>query len=46
MPVIVKTPTYDTEFYAEVGIQDAECPETVLARGRAVLRGEDNAEGI
>jgi len=42
MPVVVKTRTYGTpEFYAELGVQDAEAPEDVLERGRAVLRGDD-----
>jgi DNA helicase HerA-like ATPase len=45
MPVVVKTRTYGTpEFYAEMGVQE-EDPETVLKRGRKVLRGEDD-EGI
>ena len=47
MPVVVKTRTYGTpEFYAEMGVREAEDPETVLARGRAVLRGEDDWEEI
>jgi DNA helicase HerA-like ATPase len=42
MPVVVKTRTYGTpEFYAELGGQEAEAPEDVLKRGRAVLRGGD-----
>jgi DNA helicase HerA-like ATPase len=42
MPVVVKTRTYGTpEFYAELGVHDAESPEDVLKRGRAVLRGDD-----
>jgi DNA helicase HerA-like ATPase len=46
MPVVVRTRTYGTpEFYAEMGIQEEE-PETVLARGRAVLRGVEDEEGI
>jgi DNA helicase HerA-like ATPase len=41
MPVVVKTRTYGTpEFYAAMGT-GAENPEEVLARGRAVLRGEE-----
>jgi DNA helicase HerA-like ATPase len=41
MPVVVKTRTYGTpEFYAEMGGQ-VDDPEQVLARGRAVLRGDD-----
>jgi DNA helicase HerA-like ATPase len=46
MPVVVRTRTYGTpEFYAEMGVR-AENPEAVLARGRAVLRGEDDGDGI
>jgi hypothetical protein len=45
MPVVVHTRTYGTpEFYAEMGVGEMEDPEAVLARGRAVLRGDD--EGI
>jgi len=41
MPVVVKTRTYGTpEFYAALGTQEDEDPEAVLARGRALLRGE------
>jgi len=44
MPVVVRTRTYGTpEFYAEMG-QREEAPEAVLARGRAVLRGENEVE--
>jgi len=47
MPVVVRTRTYGTpEFYAEIGVQEADDPEAVLARGRAVLRGEDSVEEI
>ena len=47
MPVVVRTRTYGTpEFYAAMGVREAEDPEAVLARGRAVLRGEEDAEGI
>ena len=47
MPVVVRTRTYGTpEFYAAMGVRGAEDPEAVLARGRAVLRGEEDAEGI
>ncbi|NIV35386.1 MAG: DUF87 domain-containing protein, partial [Anaerolineae bacterium] len=46
MPVVVRTRTYGTpEFYAEMGVR-AEDPEAVLARGRAVLRGEEDGDGI
>jgi DNA helicase HerA-like ATPase len=42
MPVVVKTRTYGTpEFYAELGVQEAEDAEEVLKRGRKVLRGEE-----
>jgi hypothetical protein len=44
MPVVVKTRAYDADFYAEMGYREDEAPETVLARGRAVLRGEDVEE--
>ncbi len=45
MPVVVHTRTYGTpEFYAQMGVGEIEDPEAVLARGRAVLRGEDEAE--
>jgi len=47
MPVVVKTRTYGTpEFYAEMGIRETDESETVLARGRAVLRGGEEAEEI
>ena len=47
MPVVVRTRTYGTpEFYAAVGAHEAEEPAAVLARGRAILRGEDNGEEI
>ena len=47
MPVVVQTRTYGTpEFYAAMGVREAEHPEAVLARGRAVLRGEGDGEGI
>jgi len=47
MPVVVHTRTYGTpEFYAEMGLREEEDPEAVLARGRAVLRGEEGLEGI
>jgi DNA helicase HerA-like ATPase len=46
MPVVVRTRTYGTpEFYAEMGVRE-EDPEAVLARGRAVLRGEEDGDGI
>ncbi|HEC34820.1 MAG TPA: ATP-binding protein, partial [Chloroflexi bacterium] len=45
MPVVVRTRTYGTsEFYAEMAVREEEEPEAVLARGRAVLRGEE--EGV
>ena len=41
MPVVVRTRTYGTpEFYAEMGVEVEQDPEQVLARGRALLRGE------
>ncbi len=44
MPVVVRTRTYGTpEFYAEMG-QGSESAADVLARGRAILHGEDDAE--
>ncbi|MFQ6100701.1 MAG: ATP-binding protein [Anaerolineae bacterium] len=47
MPVVVRTRTYGTpEFYAAMGVQEMVSPEAVLARGRAVLRGEGAGEGI
>jgi len=47
MPVVVRTRTYGTpEFYAAMGVREAEAPEAVLARGRAALRGEEDEEGI
>jgi DNA helicase HerA-like ATPase len=45
MPVVVHTRTYGTpEFYAEMSVREVEDPEAVLARGRAVLRGEEDTE--
>jgi DNA helicase HerA-like ATPase len=41
MPVVVKTRAYDAEFYAALGYREDESPEVVLARGRALLRGEE-----
>ncbi|MEE8390818.1 MAG: ATP-binding protein [Anaerolineae bacterium] len=47
MPVVIHTRTYGTpEFYAEMGMRETEDPEAVLARGRAVLRGDEGTEGI
>jgi len=46
MPVVVRTRTYGTpEFYAAMGVRETEDPEVVLARGRAVLRGEEEEDG-
>jgi len=43
MPVVVKTRTYGTpEFYASLGVGEAEEPEAVLARGRSLLRGDED----
>jgi DNA helicase HerA-like ATPase len=45
MPVVVKTRTYGTpEFYEALGIQGNENPDTVLQRGRKLLRGEGKEE--
>jgi hypothetical protein len=41
---VVKTRAYDTDFYAAMGMREDENPETVLARGRALLRGEDDLQ--
>ncbi|RLC98990.1 MAG: hypothetical protein DRI77_03765 [Chloroflexi bacterium] len=47
MPVVVKTRTYGTpEFYAALGVHETDDPEAVLARGRVLLRGEENAREI
>ena len=47
MPVVVRTRTYGTPaFYAAFAREEEEDPSAVLARGRAVLRGEDDGEGI
>jgi DNA helicase HerA-like ATPase len=47
MPVVVHTRTYGTpEFYAEMGGRKVKDPEAVLARGRMVLRGDEDAEEI
>jgi len=52
MPVVVRTRTYGTpEFYAAMqsramGVREEESPEAVLARGRALLRGGEDGEGI
>ncbi len=44
MPVVIRTRTYDTAFYAAMIGKEAN-PEATLARGRALLRGEED-EGI
>jgi DNA helicase HerA-like ATPase len=44
MPVVVKTRPYDTDFYAEMGYREAEDSQGVLTRGRALLRGAEEAE--
>ncbi len=48
MPVVVQTRTYGTpEFYAQMGVPgDEQDPETMLARGRELLRGDDDATEI
>jgi DNA helicase HerA-like ATPase len=43
MPVVVKTRAYDADFYAAMGYREVEDPKAVLARGRAMLRGEENS---
>ncbi len=43
MPVVVRTRSYDAQFYAAMGAAEEE-PEATLARGRAVLRGEGEKE--
>jgi DNA helicase HerA-like ATPase len=40
MPVVVRTRSYDVAFYESVG-RRAAAPEETLARGRALLRGEE-----
>jgi DNA helicase HerA-like ATPase len=43
MPVVVRTRTYGTPaFYAEMSAAP-DNPEAILARGRAILRGEDSS---
>jgi DNA helicase HerA-like ATPase len=44
MPVVVKTRPYDADFYAEIGYREVENTQAVLARGRALLRGEEESE--
>ncbi len=44
MPVVVKTRPYDTDFYAAMGYRESQDPAEVVARGRALLRGEDEVE--
>ncbi len=46
MPVVVKTRTYGTELYEELGLtsESEEDAETVLRRGRSLLRGDDASE--
>jgi DNA helicase HerA-like ATPase len=48
MPVVVKTRTYGTpEFYAALGVPDAQSPDQALAQGRSLLRGDaEDAAGI
>ena len=48
MPVVVRTRTYGTpEFYAALGAEEGEDDlRADLARKRAILRGDDDAEGI
>jgi hypothetical protein len=44
MPVVVKTRAYDAEFYAAMGYRELEDHQAVLARGRALLRGQEDSE--
>jgi DNA helicase HerA-like ATPase len=44
MPVVVKTRPYDAGFYAAMGYQEGEDAGAVLARGRALLRGDEDLE--
>jgi DNA helicase HerA-like ATPase len=44
MPVVVKTRSYDADFYAEMGFQPAEDPDVALEKGRTILRGGDELE--
>ncbi|MGD9028923.1 MAG: ATP-binding protein [Anaerolineae bacterium] len=47
MPVVVKTRTYGTpQFYAALGDQGTGGADEVLARGRSLLQGEDDAAAI
>jgi hypothetical protein len=47
MPVVVRTRTYGTpEFYAAMGYREEESAAAVLARGRSLLRGDDDGEEI
>ena len=45
MPVVIKTRSYDSDFYAAMGFREAEDHKVVLARNREMLRGDDG-EGI
>jgi DNA helicase HerA-like ATPase len=46
MPLVIKTRSYDSDFYTAMGFREAEDHKAVLARGRTLLRGEDDGEGI
>jgi DNA helicase HerA-like ATPase len=47
MPVVVRTRTYGTqEFYGDLGVPEPTDPDSVLARGRAALRGDQDTELI
>jgi len=47
MPVVVRTRSYGTpEFYAEIAGQAVDDPDATLARGRSLLRGGDDVDGI
>ena len=46
MPVVVKTRAYDVDFYAAMGYAASVDPGEVLARNRALLRGDADDQGI
>jgi hypothetical protein len=45
MPVVVKTRSYDTEFYKSVGAGE-EDPKARLEKNSRLLRGEDDSDGF
>jgi DNA helicase HerA-like ATPase len=44
MPVVIKTRSYDSDFYTAMGFREAEDHKAVLARGRTLLRGDEELE--